>query len=313
MSTPSDFAIRGLTQSILGGSTAIEETFLLNELARRLILNGMTVSASGVITLGPFSFTPSSPWTIANGGTNSATALSGSSIMISNGSAIVQGTLGTTTTVLHGNAAGAPTYSAVVEADMSFSDVTTGNVTSASHGFTPKSPGNAAQFLNGAATPAFAAVKDSDLATTDVTTNNVSTSKHGFQPKLPNVATQFQDGTGVYRAVTNADVTDTTTTLADGATPALDASLGHHFRLAAAGDRTIAVPTNPTAGRKITIEHFASAGIRTLALNTGAGGFRFGTDITALTATASGKTDYIGCIYNSTDAKWDVVAVTKGF
>jgi ATP-dependent protease ClpP protease subunit len=50
-----------------------------------------------------------------------------------------------------------------------------------------------------------------------------------------------------------------------------------------------------------------------LALNSGAGGFRFGTDITALTATASGKIDYIGCIYNATDTKWDVVAVTKGF
>lgn len=50
---------------------------------------------------------------IARGGTNSNTALSGSSIMISNGSAIVQGSAGTTTTVLHGNAAGAPSYSAV--------------------------------------------------------------------------------------------------------------------------------------------------------------------------------------------------------
>jgi hypothetical protein len=50
---------------------------------------------------------------IANGGTNSGTALSGSTIMVSNGTQIVQGTAGTTTTVLHGNAAGAPTYGAV--------------------------------------------------------------------------------------------------------------------------------------------------------------------------------------------------------
>lgn len=48
---------------------------------------------------------------IANGGTNSSTALSGSSIAISNGSAIVQGSAGTATTLLHGNASGAPTYS----------------------------------------------------------------------------------------------------------------------------------------------------------------------------------------------------------
>jgi len=89
----------------------------------------------------------------------------------------------------------------------------------------------------------------------------------------------------------------TTVTLADGATPALDASLAGLngvFRLAAAGDRTIAVPTNATAGQKIIIQHYASGGSRTLSLNTGASGFRFGTDVTALTATASGKTDYIG-------------------
>lgn len=102
-------------------------------------------------------------------------------------------------------------------------------------------------------------------------------------------------------------------TLSDGATPALDASLGNTFLLTAAGDRTIAVPTNPTSGQKITIAHKASGGARTLSLNTGAGGFRFGTDITGLTSTTSGLTDYIGAIYNSADSKWDVVSYVKGF
>jgi len=101
--------------------------------------------------------------------------------------------------------------------------------------------------------------------------------------------------------------------LSDGATPALDASLGDVFTLSAEGNRTIAVPTNAVSGQKIIIRHYANGAARTLALNTGAGGFRFGTDITALTETASGKTDYIGCIYNSADTKWDVVAYIKGF
>jgi hypothetical protein len=101
--------------------------------------------------------------------------------------------------------------------------------------------------------------------------------------------------------------------LTDGATPALDASLGTVFTLAAAGNRTIAVPTNPTNGQKIVIRHLASGGARTLALNSGAGGFRFGTDITSLSATGSGLTDYIGCIYSSIDSKWDVIAVSKGY
>lgn len=110
-----------------------------------------------------------------------------------------------------------------------------------------------------------------------------------------------------------AAITAKQVTLSDGATPALDASLGNQFRLSAGGNRTIAVPSNPTEGQKITIVHFASGAARTLALNTGAGGFRFGTDITGLTETGSGLTDYIGAIYNSTDSKWDVVSYVKGF
>ena len=104
-----------------------------------------------------------------------------------------------------------------------------------------------------------------------------------------------------------------TVTLADGATPALDASLGSTFLLTAAGDRTIAIPSNPQAGQKIVIAHTASGGARTLALNPGTGGFRFGTDVTALTATSSGLTDYIGCIYNATANKFDVIAYSKGY
>jgi hypothetical protein len=105
---------------------------------------------------------------------------------------------GTATTVLHGNAAGNPAFGAVVEADITLADNTTNNVVSTKHGLAPKSPADAAQFLNGAATPAFAAVKDSDLSTSDITTNNVTTAKHGFTPKLPNDATKYLDGTGAY-------------------------------------------------------------------------------------------------------------------
>lgn len=101
--------------------------------------------------------------------------------------------------------------------------------------------------------------------------------------------------------------------LVDGATPALNASLGNIFTLSAAGDRTIAVPTNPVTGQKIVIRHFASGGARTLSLNTGAGGFRFGSTITGLTQTASGKTDYIDCIWNESASFWDVIAYVKGY
>jgi hypothetical protein len=110
---------------------------------------------------------------------------------------------------------------------------------------------------------------------------------------------------------------DTVVTLTDGATVALNAALGNVFDLVAVGDRTISVPTNkPAAGKtqRVVIRHAASGANRTLTLTTGsAGAFRFGADITALTATTSGLTDYIGCVYDAVDDRWDVVSYTKGF
>jgi hypothetical protein len=123
-------------------------------------------------------------------------------------------------------------------------------------------------------------------------------------------------GTDTSRAITPANasaVAQTVVALSDGATPALDASLGNVFSLTAAGNRTIGIPTNPVAGKKIVIMHLASGGARTLSLNSGTGGFRFGEDIASLSSTTSGKTDYIGAIYNATANKWDVVAVSKGY
>jgi hypothetical protein len=101
-------------------------------------------------------------------------------------------------------------------------------------------------------------------------------------------------------------------TLTDGATPALNAALGSHYNLAASGDRTIGIPTNPRDMQFIVIEHKAVGADRTLALNTGTGGFAYCDDIPALTPTLSGKTDKIGCEYNLAANKWYVVAYTKG-
>lgn len=107
---------------------------------------------------------------------------------------------------------------------------------------------------------------------------------------------------------------ETVVTLTDGASVALDASLGNLFALTAAGSRTISAPTNAVAGQKIVIMHRASGAAQTLTLTTGsAGAFRFGSDITALTQTVSAKVDYIGAIYNATDSRWDVVSYVKGF
>lgn len=125
-------------------------------------------------------------------------------------------------------------------------------------------------------------------------------------------------GTNTTQVATTAHVRAETRraaqTLTDGASVALDASLGKIFSLTAAGDRTILAPTgSPYDGQAIVIRHIASGGSRTLTLTTGsAGAFRYTSDVAALSATASGKTDYIGCIYHSTDDRWDVISYVKG-
>lgn len=100
-------------------------------------------------------------------------------------------------------------------------------------------------------------------------------------------------------------------TLTDGATVDLDASLGKVFYLSAGGDRTINAPTNPSDAKVICIRHFANGGARTLSLS--GGGFRFGSTLTGLSQTASGKTDYIICIYHEIDDIWDTVELVKGY
>lgn len=91
-----------------------------------------------------------------------------------------------------------------------------------------------------------------------------------------------------------------------------DWSRGSHFRLAPGQSFTLANPTNPQPGQRVVYEIKQDAtGGRAITLGSN---FRLGTDITAatLTTTAS-KTDYLGVIYNATDAKFDVVMLIKGF
>ncbi len=108
--------------------------------------------------------------------------------------------------------------------------------------------------------------------------------------------------------------TDTVVSLADGAGSVIDAATGNIFTQVATADRTLGTPTNPTNGQKIIIRFTASGAARTLTLPVaGNGDFNFGSDITALTLTASGKVDIIGCIYDSTAQRWHIVAYAKGY
>jgi len=97
------------------------------------------------------------------------------------------------------------------------------------------------------------------------------------------------------------------------ATISPDARAGRDFECTATGALTINGPANPTHGQKVFFYITASGANRTVTLATGAGNFKFGSDITALTATVSGTTDMIGAVYNSTANRWYVNAYVKGF
>lgn len=99
------------------------------------------------------------------------------------------------------------------------------------------------------------------------------------------------------------------------ATVSINAALGTHFRITATGACQLLATTNATDGQVMVVEFNASGGARTLSLLVTATSqaFVFGSDITALTATASGKTDLVQFVYNSTAARWWPIAYVKGF
>jgi hypothetical protein len=103
--------------------------------------------------------------------------------------------------------------------------------------------------------------------------------------------------------------------LTDAATVAIDATQGQtRFTLESGSSRTLGAPG---AGYSLQPLVFAmkntGGGSITLTLTTGSvDSFRFTADITGLTATPAGKTDYLTFLYHAADQRWDVVGYVKG-
>lgn len=112
----------------------------------------------------------------------------------------------------------------------------------------------------------------------------------------------------------SAKTVHTPVTLTDAATIATDAALSNRFEVSSATDCTLGAPTNPTHGQQCVWRwKNTDSNPHTLSLGSGTGGFRYGSDITTTNATAASKADFITAIYHSTDNKWDVVSIIKGF
>ena len=101
-------------------------------------------------------------------------------------------------------------------------------------------------------------------------------------------------------------------TITSGATITPVAGSSDQFTVTAlAVAATIAAPSGtPTDGQKLTLRIKDNGTAQTLTWTTTSGGYRIiGTTLPATTIAT--KTMYVGCIYNTTDAYWDVVSVAQ--
>jgi len=105
-------------------------------------------------------------------------------------------------------------------------------------------------------------------------------------------------------------------TLTYAATVAPDCNVSNSFLVVATGNMQLLAPTGtPVDGQILELEFNASGGARTLSLATAAsaGQFKFGTDITALSATGSGLNDILQTRWSANKSRWLVTGYVKGF
>jgi len=147
----------------------------------------------------------------------SSVALTANEIVLGGGAGttpIPLGSLGTSSTVLHGNASGAPSFSSVVlTADVTgilaianggtnTDEALDGAAIMVSDGTSivqgPKGTTTKVLHGNNSGIPQYQFVIEADQSLSDLTTWNVSSTAHGYVPKAPNDATKFLDGTGAW-------------------------------------------------------------------------------------------------------------------
>ena len=109
---------------------------------------------------------------------------------------------------------------------------------------------------------------------------------------------------------------DQVTDLVDEATVATDVSIAIHFRLtltdAVGSTRVLGNPTNPRDGQRVIWEFIqGGTGNKAITLDTA---FALGADISAINlSTTVGAIDFMGCVYDSINSVWRVVAFVSGY
>ena len=143
-------------------------------------------------------------------------------------------------------------------------------------------------------------ITDANLTTSDITTNDVSTAKHGFAPKAPNDTSKALIGDGSF-----GKITPNVQSVVSSATVTATSTNDLVKITAQAAALTLANPTGTFAEGQALIFRIKDNGTaRTITFGAN---FR-AVGVTLPTTTTISKTTYVGCIYNSTDDKFDVIA-----
>ncbi len=96
-------------------------------------------------------------------------------------------------------------------------------------------------------------------------------------------------------------------------TPNIDTTDIHIITALAAG-ATFGAPTGtPTQGQQLIVRIKDNGTARSLAWDSGSGGYRASSDLALPATTILSKTLYCGFIYNATDSKWDLIALLNNF
>lgn len=179
---------------VTGPSSSVDNEIALfsgttGKLIKRATTSGIVKATSGVISAAAAGTDYVAPNAAITGATNTKITYDAKGLVTAGASAVLASAdfanQGTTTTLLHGNAAGNPSFGAVVEGDITLADVATGDVSITKHGFAPKAPNDTTKFLRGDATwnvPLGYAINVQALTSSPVDSQTVY---FGMLPKAP--------------------------------------------------------------------------------------------------------------------------------
>lgn len=243
-------------------------------------------------------------------------ALTPHAIILGNGGGDVKplSSLGTATTVVHGAAAGDPTYGPVVEADQTLSDVTTNDVSTTKHGYAPKAPNDATKYLDG--TGAYSKPSDplkANLASPALTGVPTAPTAAALNNSTQLATTAYADAAVVAeatatRTLTNKRITSRVTTIVSSATPTVNTDNCDAVTITAQAVAITSMTTNlsgtPTNFQKLLYRIKDDGTGR--AITWGASFVAKGA--TLPTTTVAGKLLTAGFIYDTVAATWGCVA-----